>query len=140
VSIETPVTPTNVSFPRLEEDTLKFWKERGVYEQSLARRADAPRFVFYEGPPTANGMPHPGHCLTRAKTQDEKATAKIVNSLRERRPKNKKDENEFKLFWVFSFRLCSSLVTLFLDVAQAGTNAHAIEESFQFFLRSQAFG
>src|SRR5207237_477469 len=29
-------------------------------------RAGAPRFVFYEGPPTANGLPHPGHCLTRA--------------------------------------------------------------------------
>ncbi|MCE9529194.1 MAG: isoleucine--tRNA ligase [Planctomycetales bacterium] len=58
--------PSSPSFPKLEEEVLKFWAERKIYEQSLARRAGAPRFVFYEGPPTANGMPHPGHCLTRA--------------------------------------------------------------------------
>ena len=60
-----PVEP-NVAFPRLEEGILEFWRRRAIYEQSLARRAGAPRFVFYEGPPTANGLPHPGHCLTRA--------------------------------------------------------------------------
>ncbi|QDU90637.1 Isoleucine--tRNA ligase [Pirellulimonas nuda] len=54
-----------VSFPALEEQVLAFWKEGRVYEQSLAQREGAPPFVFYEGPPTANGMPHPGHCLTR---------------------------------------------------------------------------
>jgi len=58
--------PNNVSFPALEEETLKFWKGRQIYEKSLEQRADGPKFVFYEGPPTANGMPHPGHCLTRA--------------------------------------------------------------------------
>ena len=56
----------SANLPRQEEDVLRFWKERGIYEQSLARRTDAERFVFYEGPPTANGKPHPGHCLTRA--------------------------------------------------------------------------
>ena len=56
----------NVKFPELEERILEFWNERRIYEQSLERRTGAPRFVFYEGPPTANGMPHPGHCLTRA--------------------------------------------------------------------------
>ncbi|SMP39614.1 Isoleucyl-tRNA synthetase [Neorhodopirellula lusitana] len=54
------------SFPKLEEEVLAFWDENQIYEESLARRADSPTFVFYEGPPTANGMPHPGHCLTRA--------------------------------------------------------------------------
>ncbi|MEQ8846428.1 class I tRNA ligase family protein [Botrimarina sp.] len=54
-----------VSFPKLEEETLRFWKDRDVYQRSLDRRAGAEPFVFYEGPPTANGMPHPGHCLTR---------------------------------------------------------------------------
>lgn len=54
-----------VSFPKLEEETLRFWKEQGVYQRSLDQREDAEPFVFYEGPPTANGMPHPGHCLTR---------------------------------------------------------------------------
>jgi len=56
----------SVKFPALEAEVLKFWKSQGIYEKSLARRAGAPRFVFFEGPPTANGMPHPGHCLTRA--------------------------------------------------------------------------
>ena len=55
-----------VSFPKQEEEVLKFWKEEDIYEQSLQQRADAPKFVFFEGPPTANGLPHPGHCLTRA--------------------------------------------------------------------------
>ncbi len=59
---------SSVSFPKLEEEIARFWKEREIYEKSLAARADAPtgQFVFYEGPPTANGLPHPGHCLTRA--------------------------------------------------------------------------
>jgi len=57
---------SNVSFPRLEEEIGRFWKEKDIYEKSLAARAGAPAFVFYEGPPTANGLPHPGHCLTRA--------------------------------------------------------------------------
>lgn len=57
---------TDVSFPELEERVLKFWESSGVYSQSLRRRQDSPPFIFYEGPPTANGMPHPGHCLTRA--------------------------------------------------------------------------
>jgi isoleucyl-tRNA synthetase len=56
----------NTNFPQQEEEILRFWREAGTYEQSLAQRSGEPRFVFYEGPPTANGMPHPGHCLTRA--------------------------------------------------------------------------
>ncbi|MEA1951442.1 MAG: isoleucine--tRNA ligase, partial [Planctomycetota bacterium] len=56
----------SVSFPKLEENIIEFWNKHEIYEKSLAARADAPEFVFYEGPPTANGLPHPGHCLTRA--------------------------------------------------------------------------
>jgi isoleucyl-tRNA synthetase len=56
----------NVNFPELEGRVGQFWRERGIYEKSLERREGGPSFVFYEGPPTANGMPHPGHCLTRA--------------------------------------------------------------------------
>ena len=55
-----------VSFPEVEKRILAFWKSRRIYDQSLQRREGAPSFVFFEGPPTANGMPHPGHCLTRA--------------------------------------------------------------------------
>ena len=57
---------TDVRFPELEEEVLAFWDAQDIYAQSLRRRADAPPFVFFEGPPTANGLPHPGHCLTRA--------------------------------------------------------------------------
>ncbi len=57
--------PPSFSFPEAEKRTLAFWAEHDVFHESIRRRADAPRFVFYEGPPTANGMPHPGHCLTR---------------------------------------------------------------------------
>jgi isoleucyl-tRNA synthetase len=54
-----------VSFPELESRIRAFWRERDVFHATLAKRADAPRFVFYEGPPTANGLPHNGHVLTR---------------------------------------------------------------------------
>lgn len=57
---------THVRFPQQEVEILKFWKDNSIYNKSLAQRAEAEPFVFYEGPPTANGMPHPGHCLTRA--------------------------------------------------------------------------
>jgi isoleucyl-tRNA synthetase len=52
-------------FPVLEKSIAALWKENGTYRKSLDRRRGAKRFVFFEGPPTANGMPHPGHCLTR---------------------------------------------------------------------------
>jgi isoleucyl-tRNA synthetase len=58
--------PAHFSFPEAEERVLRFWEEHDIFGQSLAIRRGAPRFVFYEGPPTANGLPHPGHCLTRA--------------------------------------------------------------------------
>lgn len=61
-----PPVAGQVRFPDLEQRIGQLWKERQVYEQTLKQRAGAPRFVFFEGPPTANGLPHPGHCLTRA--------------------------------------------------------------------------
>ena len=57
---------TDIRFPAQEQQVLQFWKVNKIYAKSLEQRADSPSFVFYEGPPTANGMPHPGHCLTRA--------------------------------------------------------------------------
>ncbi len=54
------------SIPEREMEIMDFWKERNIYEKSLKNRQDSPRFVFFEGPPTANGLPHPGHCLSRA--------------------------------------------------------------------------
>ena len=61
-----PTIDKSVGFPQRELAVGAFWKEREIYHKSLAAREGAPSFVFYEGPPTANGMPHPGHCLTRA--------------------------------------------------------------------------
>ena len=57
---------SSVAFPKLEEEMSQFWRRAGIYEKTLAARDGAPAFIFYEGPPTANGLPHPGHCLTRA--------------------------------------------------------------------------
>lgn len=56
------------NFPQHEEALVRRWRDLGVYQESLKRRRASNKgtFVFYEGPPTANGVPHPGHCLTRA--------------------------------------------------------------------------
>ena len=54
-----------VHFPDAETRIRTFWRERDVFHASLAKRRGGPRFVFYEGPPTANGLPHNGHALTR---------------------------------------------------------------------------
>lgn len=59
-----PESP-RVSFPELEEKLLAFWRDERIFETSVEEAKDRPRFVFFEGPPTANGMPHPGHVLTR---------------------------------------------------------------------------
>ena len=53
------------SFPALEERLLGWWKEHSVFEKSLESRAGAPEWVFYEGPPTANGKPGAHHVLAR---------------------------------------------------------------------------
>ncbi len=55
-----------VSFPELEKQVLAKWKEEGAFQKSLELRAGRPRFVFYEGPPTANGKPATHHILARA--------------------------------------------------------------------------
>ena len=59
-----PVT-SRVSFPKLEEGVLAFWKERDVFHQVDAARKDGPVFNLYEGPPTANGQPGIHHVLAR---------------------------------------------------------------------------
>jgi isoleucyl-tRNA synthetase len=55
-----------VSFPKLEKKILGFWNDIDVVRKSLALPAGGKRFVFYEGPPTANSKPHIGNVLTRA--------------------------------------------------------------------------
>jgi isoleucyl-tRNA synthetase len=56
---------TELDFPRDEREILAFWKEARIFEKSLAQTENGVPFVFYEGPPTANGLPHNGHVLTR---------------------------------------------------------------------------
>jgi isoleucyl-tRNA synthetase len=53
------------SFPKLEEQVLARWRERDVFHESIRRREGSPPFVFYEGPPTANGRPGSHHVLAR---------------------------------------------------------------------------
>jgi isoleucyl-tRNA synthetase len=57
---------SQVDFPALEEEMLKFWEEKNLFKRSIEQRKGQERFVFYEGPPTANGKPHMGHVLQRA--------------------------------------------------------------------------
>ncbi|WP_422749664.1 isoleucine--tRNA ligase [Mycobacterium sp. WMMD1722] len=52
------------NFPALEADVLDFWGADDTFRASIQRRADAPEYVFYDGPPFANGLPHYGHLLT----------------------------------------------------------------------------
>jgi isoleucyl-tRNA synthetase len=55
----------NQDFPEMEERVLAGWRERKVFERSLAQRDGAPLWSFYEGPPTANGKPGSHHVLSR---------------------------------------------------------------------------
>ena len=56
---------TKVNFPALEERILEWWRETHIFERTLAARADAPTWLFYEGPPTANGKPGIHHVEPR---------------------------------------------------------------------------
>ncbi|HPF13912.1 MAG TPA: isoleucine--tRNA ligase [Planctomycetota bacterium] len=53
----------SVSFPELEVKRLDTWDKLGIFERSISERAGAPRFVFYDGPPFATGLPHYGHLV-----------------------------------------------------------------------------
>ena len=51
-------------FPQIEEEVLDFWKTDDTFRASIEQREGAPEWVFYDGPPFANGLPHYGHLLT----------------------------------------------------------------------------
>ncbi|MEZ4474742.1 MAG: isoleucine--tRNA ligase [bacterium] len=57
-----PVSP-QVHFPDLEEDVLALWRARDVFRQSVEGRSQESRYVFYDGPPFATGLPHYGHLV-----------------------------------------------------------------------------
>ena len=60
-----------INFPASEKKWLEFWNNQKIFDKQLAQGKERAKaegkstFVFYDGPPTANGMPHPGHVLTR---------------------------------------------------------------------------
>jgi hypothetical protein len=49
----------------LEEGILKFWKSQKIFEKTISERRGAPEYVFFEGPPTANGLPAVHHVEAR---------------------------------------------------------------------------
>ena len=52
--------------PSTEKSVLEYWKQNKIFEQSIGNRADGKSFVFYEGPPSANGMPGIHHVISRS--------------------------------------------------------------------------
>ncbi len=56
---------TDLNFVEREKAVEKFWRENHIFEKSIDSRREGEPYVFYDGPPTANGKPHIGHVLTR---------------------------------------------------------------------------
>ena len=56
---------TNMNFVEREKEVAEFWKKNDIFEKSIDLREGCPTYMFYDGPPTANGKPHIGHVLTR---------------------------------------------------------------------------
>ncbi|MFL9454132.1 class I tRNA ligase family protein [Tolypothrix bouteillei VB521301_2] len=56
----------SVCFPNLEQEILDFWKTHNIFRKSVEKKAPEGNFVFYEGPPTANGKPGVHHVISRA--------------------------------------------------------------------------
>ena len=57
--------PAAVDLPAVEHSILKFWRDNSIFEKTVAAREGAPAWTFYEGPPTANGMPGTHHIEAR---------------------------------------------------------------------------
>ncbi|MBP3198845.1 MAG: class I tRNA ligase family protein, partial [Butyrivibrio sp.] len=57
---------TDMNFVGREKEVEKFWKEENIFQKSVDTRSKGEMYMFYDGPPTANGKPHIGHVLTRA--------------------------------------------------------------------------
>lgn len=59
-------TLSKLNWPEIEKEILQFWEERGIFEKSVAQRPTEKAFTFFEGPPSANGMPGIHHVMARA--------------------------------------------------------------------------
>ena len=64
MSVYKPVS-TDLNFVAREKQVESFWDENKIFEKSMENREGHPIYMFYDGPPTANGKPHIGHVLTR---------------------------------------------------------------------------
>ena len=58
------MTDGSNNFPAMERIVQDYWKNDQTFQASLEQRKDAPEYIFYDGPPFANGLPHYGHLLT----------------------------------------------------------------------------
>ena len=56
---------SKISFPEMEKKILEIWRKDRIFEKSIETRSASPKYIFYEGPPTANGNPGIHHVLSR---------------------------------------------------------------------------
>ncbi len=58
-----PIPSARPDFPKMEEEIQEFWDKKNVFERSIEERPENKAYTFYDGPPFATGLPHPGHLL-----------------------------------------------------------------------------
>ncbi len=63
MSNPTPIPSNRPDFPKIEEEIQEFWIKKNIFERSIEERSENKVFTFYDGPPFATGLPHPGHLL-----------------------------------------------------------------------------
>ena len=59
-----PDVPARADYPAIEQRILDRWAADGTFTRSIEQRPEDQRYVFFDGPPFANGLPHYGHLLT----------------------------------------------------------------------------
>ncbi len=59
-----PEVGSNADFAAIEKEILTYWQENNIFQKSIDSRSGESEFIFYDGPPFANGLPHYGHLLT----------------------------------------------------------------------------
>ena len=60
-----PVDPKK-SLPQMEHEILDFWEKENIFEKSVKAREGKKKFVFFDGPPFANGLPYYGHIMVNS--------------------------------------------------------------------------
>lgn len=57
---------SKVQFPEIEHKYLEYWRAKDIFKRSVEQRKGKPKFVFFDGPPFANGLPHYGHIMANS--------------------------------------------------------------------------